>query len=351
MSEEITDKNHAAGSSFDIFEWANRAAQHKNDFDVEFFVVNKKYTAFSLPVASELKPQISPVFLLDILSELEKGAGLGLETREFEKSETEPGVLLYSTRKKVANADYVLDQIENNRSGVEVFNEYDHEFKTIKMIIARFSRKSSAPGDYFAPFYVVKQISGSGALTERTAWEIGQDGKMREFEPQSAFKIPTDSQVLIARRHFRENQPSLTKEDAADDSDLIFAFAPKKFAAMFGYNYKTQAIADKKVAEIAQKYRLNFPEGQDLNSLVAGRNTTIAKLQNLEIGTKTQEELVDYADQMDLDLMTADDGAIIIMDGKDVDTFVGLLDDDYLTSDLTGLKYQVKAKKLLVSGE
>lgn len=351
MSEEITDKNRATGNSFDIFEWANRAAQHKNDFDVEFFVVNKKYTVFSLPVANELKPQISPVFLLDILGEIEKGAGLGLETREFEKSETEPGVLLYSTRKKVANAEYILNQIETNRSAIEVFNEYDHEFKTIKMIVAKFSRKAATPGDYFAPFYVAKQVVGSGALTERTAWEIGQDGKLREFEPQSAFKIPTDSQVLIVRRHFLDNQPALAQDETVDGSDLIFAFAPKKFAAMFGYNYKTQAIADKKVEEISNKYRLNFPEGQDLNSLVAGRNATIAKLQNLEIGTKTQEELVDYADQMALDLMTADDGAIIIMDGHDVDTFVGLLDDDYLTSDLTGLKYQVKAKKLLTNGE
>lgn len=337
---------------FDIFAWANRAAQHKNDFDVEFFVVNKKYTVYSLPVANELKPQIAPVFSLDILGEIEKGAGLGLETREFEKSESEPGVLLYSTRKRVANADYALDQIENHRSSVETFNEYDHEFKTVKMIIAKFSRKANAPGEYFAPFYVVKQISGSGALNERTAWEIGQDGKLREFEPQSAFKIPTDSQVLIVKRHFLDNQTKIIKtDDSVDDSDLIFAFAPKKFAAMFGYNYKTQAIADQKIEEISRKYQLNFPEGQDLNTLVAGHSATINKLQNLEIGTKTQEELVDYADQMSLDLMTADDGAIIIMDGHDVDTFVGLLNDDYMTSDFTGLKYQIKGKKLLDGGE
>ena len=67
----------------------------------------------------------------------------------------------------------------------------------------------------------------------------------------------------------------------------------------------------------------------------------------MELGTKTQEELVTYSEDMALDLMTADDGAIIIMDGRDVDTFVGLLNDDYMSSDLTGLKYEVKAKKLL----
>ena len=45
--------------------------------------------------------------------------------------------------------------------------------------------------------------------------------------------------------------------------------------------------------------------------------------------------------------MTTDDGAIIIMDSRDIETFVGLLNDDYMTSDLTGLKYEIKGKKLL----
>lgn len=341
-----SEEGKAPTNSFDVFEWANNVSAVKNDFDVEFFVVNKRYTVYSLPTASELKPQIAPVFLLGILNEIEKGAGLGLETREFEASEPEPGVLLYSTRKKVANADFVLDQIENQRANIATFNEYDHEFKTIKMIIAKFSHKD------FASFYVVKQISGSGALNERTAWEIGQDGKLREFEPVSAFKIPTDDEVLITPRNFREKNARITATDdeKTDNSDLIFAFSPKKFEAIFGYSYKKQAIADKKIEEISRKYRLNFPDGMDLNSLVAGRNGTIAKLQNLEIGTKTQEELIDYADEMTLDLMTADDGAIILMDGKDVDTFVGLLNDDYMTSDLTGLKYEVKGKKILQNG-
>jgi len=317
--EEQTKK---ADESFDIFAWANQLSRIKNDLDAEFFVVNKKYTVYQLPIAAELKPQIAPVFVLEILNEVEKGAGLGLEIREYEKSEEEPGVLLYSTRKRVSNAGNILDQIENSRNSIETFNEYDHEFKTIKMIVAKFSHKD------IKPFYVAKQVNGAGSLNERSAWEIGSSGKLEEFKATAAFKIPTDNQVLIA-------------------DDRIFAFAPKKFSAMFGYSYKQQAIADKKIEQILAKYQLNFPEGQDLNTLVAGRAKTIAKLQNLEVSAKTQEDLTNYSEEMALDLMTADDGAIIIMDGHDVDTFVGLLNDDYMTSDLTGLKYEIKAKKLL----
>lgn len=323
---------HKAEQKFDIFAWANNLSRIKNDLDVDLFLVNKHYTVYHLNVASELKPQISPVFILEVLNEIEKGAGLGLEIREFEKSEAEPGVLLYSTRKQVSNADHVLNAIEHEHSSIENFNEYDHEFKTIKMIVARFTHKD------IEPFYICKQVAGSSSLNERIAWEIGEDGKLQQFNAASAFKVPTDNQVLIAGGQ---------KNEYGEDNQQIFAFAPKKFEAMFGYNYKKQSIADKKVEQILSRYNLNFPEGQDLNTMVAGKPKLINKLQNLELGTKTQEELVDYGEEMGLDLMTTDDGAIIIMDSKDIDTFVGLLNDDFMTSDLTGLKYEIKSKKLL----
>ena len=323
---------HKVEQKFDIFAWANNLSRIKNDLDVDLFLVNKHYTVYHLNVASELKPQIGPVFILEVLNEIEKGAGLGLEIREFEKSEAEPGVLLYSTRKQVSNADHVLNVIEHERSSIENFNEYDHEFKTIKMIVARFTHKD------IEPFYICKQVAGSSSLNERIAWEIGEDGKLQQFNAASAFKVPTDNQVLIAGGQ---------KNEYGEDNQQIFAFAPKKFEAMFGYNYKKQSIADKKVEQILSRYNLNFPEGQDLNTMVAGKPKLINKLQSLELGTKTQEELVDYGEEMGLDLMTTDDGAIIIMDSKDIDTFVGLLNDDFMTSDFTGLKYEIKSKKLL----
>lgn len=310
----------------DIFEWANNLTRFRKDLEVEFFVVNKRYTPYSLPMSTDLKPQVAPVFIMEILNTVEKGAGLGLEIRPFEDSESEDGVLLWSTKERVVNAKNIIEQIEDERVGIEIFNEYDHEFKTIKMIIGRFYHKD------FPAFYVVKQVGGASSLSERNSWQIGQSGKLEMFAPAAAFKIPTDSQVLIV-------------------GEQIFAFNPKKFEAIFGYNYKKQVIADKKIEQILSRYQLNFPEGQDLNTLIAGRSKSINKLQNLELGSKTQEELVEYSEEMALDLMTSDDGSIIIMDGRDVDTFVGLLNDDYMTSDFTGLKYEVKGKKLLKGDE
>ena len=45
--------------------------------------------------------------------------------------------------------------------------------------------------------------------------------------------------------------------------------------------------------------------------------------------------------------VTADDGAIIIMDGSDLDTFVNLINEDYIESKITGKRYEIKSKKLL----
>ena len=39
------------------------------------------------------------------------------------------------------------------------------------------------------------------------------------------------------------------------------------------------------------------------------------------------------------------------MDAKDAAVFVNLLNDDYVTSDLTGVKYEMRGKKILRENE
>jgi hypothetical protein len=70
-------------------------------------------------------------------------------------------------------------------------------------------------------------------------------------------------------------------------------------------------------------------------------------LQKMEIGEVTQEQALEYADTMQLELMSDDAGAIIIMDGNDLDTFVNLINEDYITSEITGKRFEIKSKKLL----
>ena len=106
-------------------------------------------------------------------------------------------------------------------------------------------------------------------------------------------------------------------------------------------------IAEEKVAEIEKQFKLSFPDGLDLQSLVRERKKTINKIQKIDVRAITQDQVIDYADSMQLEIMTDDAGAIIILDGNDLDTFVNLINEDYITSEITGRRYEVKTKKLL----
>jgi hypothetical protein len=81
--------------------------------------------------------------------------------------------------------------------------------------------------------------------------------------------------------------------------------------------------------------------------MVRERRKTVNKIQKIEVGQITQDQVIDYADEMQLEIMTDDAGAIIILDGNDLDIFVNLINEDYITSQLTGRRYEVKSKKLL----
>ena len=117
---------------------------------------------------------------------------------------------------------------------------------------------------------------------------------------------------------------------------------------MFGYDAKQFAVAEEKIAEIEQSFKLKFPEGMTFDALVRDTKSLVSKLQKVDVGMVTQEQVVNQADEMGLELMTDDaTGEIIIMDAKDAAKFVNLLNDDYMTSDMTGIRYELKGKKEL----
>jgi hypothetical protein len=131
----------------------------------------------------------------------------------------------------------------------------------------------------------------------------------------------------------------------------IFAYNQAKFEKLFQYEYKKQVVADKRIEEIEKQYKLSFPEGLDFASLVREKKGVMNKLQKLEVGEITQEQAIEYSDDMGLDLMTDDSGAIIILDGSDLTKFVNLINEDYVTSEITGKKYEIKSKRLLDAPE
>lgn len=323
MMNETPTTDQPTREPTDIFQWANITDAVKNELDVEFFLFNRNFTPYSTTVANGLDTQLKPLFLLDMMSQVELGAGTGLSVRDYEQSEQEDNVLLRTDLEKVRHADNLIHIIEHERHDIVEFSEQEHEFKRVKGIVAKFSHKA----DPKKVFYVIKQVSAGNVLPGSTSWEF-RDGKFEAFQSDFGWKVPTDSQVLIV------------------DKD-IFVFNQSKFERLFNYDFKKQLLADQKVAEIEKHFKLSFPDGLDLQTVVRERKKAVNKLQKLEVGAVTQEQALEYADSMQLELMTDDAGAIIIMDGNDLDMFVNLINEDYITSEITGKRYEIKSKKLL----
>ncbi len=311
----------------DIFLWANNTDGIKNELDVELFVFNKNYTPYSTNFSSELNAQMKPLFLYDYINFVTLGAGTGLSVRDYELSDGEENVLLRTDLEKVGRAETLIHLIEHERHDIVEFSEEEHEFKRLKGILARFTHKDNPD----KVFYAIKAIQQSNAIKGATAWEF-REGRFGAFQADVGFKVPADNQVLII------------------DKD-IFVYSQSKFEKLFQYEYKKQVLADKRVEEIEQHYKLSFPEGLDLQSLVREKKGVVNKLQKLEVGQISQDQAIEYADNMGLDLMTDDAGAIIILDGSDLTKFVNLINEDYITSEITGKRYEIKSKKLLDAPE
>lgn len=321
MNEDMVETTHTTDIT-DIFLWANQTDAVKNDLNVEFFLFNRNYTPYITKLSSELDSQIKSLFLFEAINEVTLGAGTGLSVRDYELVENEENVILRTELAKVGRAETLLHLIEHERSDIVEFSEQEHEFKRMKGIIARYSRKDGS-----GVFYIIKQVSSGQILQGATTWEF-VDGEFKPFSPEFGWKVPTDNQVLIV------------------DGD-IFIYNQAKFERLFNYDYKKQLLADTKVNEIEKTYTLSFPAEVTLQSLVLEKKKIVNKLQKLEIGAVTQEQAIEYADTMGLELMTDDTGAIIIMDSSDLEMFVNLINEDYITSEITGKRYEIKSKKLL----
>ncbi len=312
--------------SFDVFHWANEIDEVKNNVSVELFLFNKNYTPFRVRYSDKLTASVKAMFMQEATGYIIKEADKGLECREYEKSDGEDKVIYRTKLSNVGRAETLIHLIEHEYRNIDSWNDHVDEFKKVKGIIAKFTY----PGNdgETKVFYIAKALSPSSALKGGTSWELNGES-FEPFSAEVALKMPDDNQVAII------------------DGNVII-FNQSKFENLFQYDFKSQAIADEKAKEITNKYKLSFAEGLTLNTLLQDKKPLIKKLQSLDISEEMpQDKLIDYADEMQLELMTDDDGSIIIMDDKDLTMFVNLLSEDYFVSPVNGRRYEIKSKKLL----
>lgn len=323
MNQDILASEQAEIDNYsetDVFEWANNLVEFKGELKFDIFLISKTYIPYKTNIASELGKQLEPIFVDDILEYVLGGAETGLTVRGFEEAESEDGVLQRTQMYKVDKAKETLNWIKTQEHELELFNDEDHDFRRIKGVIARVSHPKMKQ-----KFYVVKVLPQSNVMRGKVGWML-KDGKFVKFDADAAVRIPSDNQLLIV------------------DQD-IFVFSQTRLKQMFAYDAKEASIAEKKIAEINANFRFSFADGLNFQNLVAGKKSTIKKLQKIEPSRVKQEELLAHGDELGIDLMQDDSGAIIIMDSKDLDKFVNLLNDDYVESALTGERYEIIKKR------
>lgn len=312
-------------NQFDVFLWANEIDEIKNNVSVELFLFNKHYTPFKVKYSNQLTNSIKSLFMQSAIKYIITKADKGLECREYEKNDGENEVIYHTKLEKVGRAETLIHLIENGYKDIDYFSENTYEFKKIKGIIAKFSYLGS---DGNKSFYIAKSISASGALKSATSWELNGES-FEPFSAEIAMKIPDDNQVAII-------------------DHIIIIFNQSKFEKLFQYDFKSAVLAEEKAKKLTEKYKLSLAEGLTLNSLLQNHKPLLKKLQSLDIEQEMpQNQLISYADDMQLDLMTDDDNSIIIMDDKDLTMFINLLNEDYYISPIDGRRYEIKSKKLL----
>ncbi|HET8670100.1 MAG TPA: Kiwa anti-phage protein KwaB-like domain-containing protein [Candidatus Saccharimonadales bacterium] len=315
-------------SPVDIFAWANNLYQYKNQLQIELFLINKNNVLYRAKLEEQLQKQLQPLFITNILDYVLNGAAEGLVVRGFEQAEAEDNVLQRTRWKNVDKLIEVMHWIRTQEEEIQQFVEEEHDLKRIKAVMARCSHPAMTE-----PFYIIKALPRAQMMKGEGAWMVS--GKVfMPFEDAVALRIPSDNQLLIIGQD-------------------LFVFNQPKLKALFGYDAKENSIAEKKVAEIQERFRLVFAEGEDMQSMVKGNKQLISKLQKLELTDDIkQDQVVDHSEEMDVSLLTDENGAIIIENPKDLIRFVNLINDDYVESNLTGIRYEIKNKRpLRPSGE
>lgn len=310
----------------DIFLWANNLVQIKEELKIELFLINKNSVVYKTSRVKELELHLHQLLIDPILEYVLEGADTGLVVRNFEDAEAEQMVLQKTKLRNVPKAREVLSWLKTQEAEIEQFVEEEHDLKRIKGVIARVSHASLEH-----PFYVAKVLPSSNVMKGNAGWLV-RGGKFVQFDADGALRVPGDNQLLLLHHD-------------------IFVFNQTKLEQLFNYNAKKAAIAEKKVAEIQDNFKLSFEDGASLNSMVMEKKTLVNKLQKIDPTSVKQEELLNHAEELGIEMMTDTAGAIIIMDTKDLTKFVNLLNDDYYESPMTGQKYEIKSKKPLKEEE
>ncbi len=310
----------------DVFAWANNLVQYKDELNLELFFISKNYVLYRVKLMAGLKKQMEPIFIDELLEFVLEGANNGLIVREFEDALAEKGVLQRTRVQKVEKLTEALGWLKTQEREIVLFKEEEHDINHMKGMLVRVTHS-----ELKQPFYLAKTLPKSQVMKGKQGWMYRGDAFV-PFDADAAIRFSTDPQMLVL------------------DQD-VYVFSESKLKALFGYDAKEASIAEAKIKELEAEYGLSFSEGVGMQALLKGKKNLVKKLQKLEVGKVTQEQALQYAEDMDLNLMPDEAGKIIIIDDKDLTTFINIINEDYWESPITGERYEIIKKRPLKQTE
>lgn len=317
----MSEEPNGAYTETDIFGWTNNLVQYAEDLKYEVFLFNKNHTVYRLntpeKISSILRTSSIDTLLEFVLGGIEKG----LTVRQFEDGEAEKNVIQKTSYKKIETLSKVIDDIGLHKPTIETFDDNEHDLSRIRGVVIECSHK-----ELNHPFYVIKGLAGSNIQRGKDVWLV--DGSAVMPFTKATFEIPSGNHLLVV-------------------NDDIFVFNQAKLKQLFGYDIKNSLIASKKVAELEANYRLVYDSDTNLQKIVASRPSLVKKLQNLEAGKISQNDIIDHAEEMGLNLLIDDNGGVLITNAKDLSLFIGLANDDFVESTLTGERYEINSKRIV----
>lgn len=307
----------------DIFQYVNQLDAIKEDLHVELFLFNKNYTVYETRVSEEVRKQIMQTFVWELINAVQNGLATGMTVRDISFAEDMENIIMREDLDKVTRASVVLEQIEDHRDDIVYFNEEEHEFKRQKGFIARVTHKS----DRKLKFHIVKLIDSTKIISGGIAWQYDSD-LIDTMKAAVSFRVPADNQTVIINKD-------------------IFAFNQSKFEKTFNYDFVKLQKADKKAEQFVKDFKIsvNSDVGGGLENILRESNALLNKFLKTDTSLMKQSQVVELADEMGLELMTDDNGAIIIMEKADLNVLLDIINDNYYESSATGNHYVAKSKK------
>lgn len=313
-------------SPVDPFLWANRVDAEKDNLDIDLFLFNKNNTVYSTNHNKEIKNKLKVLFVYGVVSDLQTGAATGMSVQNADQAVDNENTIFRIELDQVAPAQEVIEQIMYDEDRLEQFESESIDFRRIKGVVARITFNGNVS-------YIFKALMPSHILREAVSFGVNKSS-IGNLSAEAGFKITPDSQVMIV------------------DND-IFVFNQSKFIKLFNLDVWKRSIVSAQAELIQKTFNVKCPDDTDFIKICFSMSkASIKTLIDLNLANSSYDKVESCAEDFNLGLMFDEKNkGIIIMDSRDAELLVNILNDNYANSGLRNEPYLMKTKKKLDTEE